>query len=141
MINFSFSTAHSSIVPSLPATWSPWDQSPLFLQQQHSLTSQSQPQVSVQSKISKYLQSLNKIMTTTNPPHPHRPTMPIRKESVDYSILERSQSARAKSKILNNTYSSKSLTTDDDRRESFFDHIEQNKYFSNSLNCLNMKDC
>jgi hypothetical protein len=135
--SFSFiSAAPSSIVPGLPVTWSPWDPSPLFLQQRHSLTPQASQQLSIQTKISKYLQSLGNVtMTSNHPPHPP-PPIPIKSESADYSISERKPQAKAtKQKTLNSTYSSRSLTSENDEIIA-----EQNKYFSNSLNCLNMKE-
>lgn len=131
---FLHKTASSSIVPNLPATWTPWDPSPTFLQQKHSLTSQSQQAPSLQNRIAKYLRSLT---TTTNPPLRRHQTMPTRSENVDCSTLERSL-IKAKRKALNATFSSKSLTTDNDRNEIPF--LGEHKYFSNSLNCLNMKD-
>lgn len=79
-------------------------------------------------------------MTTTNPPlHPH-PMTPIRNENEDFSILERNHPVNVKRKALNSTFSSKSLTTDN--VTSFNLLVDQNKYFSNSLDsCLNMKNC
>lgn len=131
-IFFFSNSAPSSIVANLPATWSPWDQSQLFLQQRHSLTTQSQQPLSIQSKISKYLQSLNKItMITNHRLHRHQMT-PIRNENVDFLPLGKSPQ-KVNQKTLKTTYSSRSLTTD---KETTFNLAENNKYLSNSLNCL-----
>lgn len=128
--------APSSIVASLPATWSPWDQSQLFLQQRNSLITQ-QP-LSTQNKISRYLQSLNKITMITNRRlHRHQMT-PIKSENVDFSPLARSR-LKVNQKTLkatNRTYSSRSLTTE----KTSLNLAEHNKYLSNSLNCLTWRD-
>lgn len=76
-------------------------------------------------------------MTTTNPPLRRHLTMPTRSENVDYSTSERSR-IKAKQKALNATFSSKSLTTDNEQNDQCY--LAEHKYFSNSLNCLNMKD-
>lgn len=130
----------NSIVPGLPVTWNLWNPDPTFQHQKLSLTSQShqQQQPSLRSKITKYLQSLSNTTTTTNLPPPHHRTMSIKSVNVDSSTLEKSR-AKASKKVLNATLSSKSLTTDNERNEISY-LVEHNKYFSNSLNCLNMKD-
>lgn len=138
MYFFSF-LAPSSIVASLPLTWSPWDQSPLFLQQRLSLTPKATQQLSVQTKISKYLQSLGNVMTSTLPHHPPQ-TIPIKSENVDCSISGKKRPTKTKQKTLNSTFSSRSLTSDKENNAITQDLVEKNKYFSNSLNCLNMKD-
>lgn len=103
------------------ATWSPWEPSPIFLQQSLSLTS---PQL-----ITKYLPSIDTTRIISPPTHRRLATRP-RSENDDYLGLERSP-IRAKSRIHK---SMKSLIDQPSKIES--DLIDDLKHFSSSFNCL-----
>lgn len=108
------SPAHSQPPPS----WSPWEPSPLFLQQRLSLTSQAPS----------YLQLVTNNAKITFQPTPHPSMKRIKSENASSSLSERSP-AKAKSRIHNSVKSliHRPLVEKDDF-----------KYFSNSLNCLDV---
>jgi hypothetical protein len=99
--------------------WSPWEQSPIFLQQRLSLNS---PQ--------NFLPTSSNAKTTSQPIH-HRSTEKLKNESENSFHSEKSP-LKAKPKVH------KSVRSLIERPER--DSIDDCKYLSNSLSCLDVSD-
>lgn len=115
----------SQVLNQLATSWSPWEQSPLFLQQRHSLSS-----IQVPSYLLRSINSISNVKTTSQPTH-HPLATKARNENENSSPSERSPTSR-KLKIHNSV---KSLVNRPSREGNL---MEDYKFLSNSLNCLDV---
>lgn len=116
--------------PSLAHTqlgaWSPWEPSPLFFHQRQSLLTSPQ----VPSYLQRSSNNINNAKTTSQPIH-HPSTTKLKSENVNSSHSEKSPTKRK----LNKQHSVKSLI---DGGTAEKDLIDDYKYLSNSLSCLDV---
>lgn len=110
-------------------SWSPWEQSPLFLQQRQSLMSAS-------SFLQRSTNSINNAKTTFQPIHPPSTTRP-KSENASCSHSAKSP-ARLKRRIHNSLKMIMRGTEHQNITHGRKDLVDDYKYLSNSLNCLDI---